>query len=136
MGKKGFAEGCFSQGFFPQKKGFYLSMEAILSMVLLVSLLAFPLPQQSSYLNDLHVFKKENDLLLLWQQQGSSLNLEQMQRDFQFAFPGLSGKIVFDGIEKPVGTGKNESIASEIAFFDGLMQRHEIKLVVFKQNSN
>ena len=107
-------------------------MEAILSMALLVSLLAFPLPQQSSYLNDLHVFKKENDLLLLWQQQGSSLNLEQMQRDFRFAFPGLSGKIVFDGIERTVGEQGNAGIASEIAFFDDLMQRHEIKLVVFK----
>ena len=114
------------------KKGFYLSAEAILSMALLVSLLAFPLPQQSSYLNDLHVFKKENDLLLLWQQQGSTLSTEQMQGDFRFAFPGLSGKIVLDGIEKPVGAGQNESIASEIVFFDGLMQRHEIKLVVFK----
>ncbi len=118
-----------------KNKGFYLSAEAILSMALLVSLLAFPLPQQSSYLNDLHVFKKENDLLSIWQMQGSSLNAGQMQGDFRFAFPGVSGKIVLDGTETTVGEGGKAGIASEIVFFDGLMQRHEIKLVVFKQDS-
>ncbi len=133
MKNKGFAEGSFSQGFFSfGKKGFYLSAEAILSMALLVSLLAFPLPQQSSYLNDLHVFKKENDLLSLWQMQGSTLSAEQMQRDFRFAFPDVGGKIVLDGIETTVGEGGKAGIASEIVFFDGLMQRHEITLVVFK----
>jgi hypothetical protein len=136
MRSKGFYSKGFLAGRACGKKGFYLSMEAILSMALLVSLLAFPLPQQSSYLNDLHVFKKENDLLSLWQMQGNTLNAEQMQGDFRFAFPGVDGKIVLDGIETTMGESGKAGIASEIVFFDGLMQRHEIKLVVFKQNSN
>lgn len=110
-----------------------MSSEAIVSMLLLIMLLSLPLPQQRNYLNDLHAFKKENDLLLLWMQQGSSLSLVEMQQDLRFAFPGRSGKILVDGKQLEIGRGHGKSIASEIVFFDSGMQKHEIRLTVFKQ---
>jgi len=117
-----------------RSNGFYLSLEAIVSMLLLTALLSHALPKEESSLNDLHVFKKENDLLLLWQLQGQGLNAGQMQLDFEFAFPEQSGKIVFNGEEIIVGKQGGEAIASEIVFFDGGIGRHEIRLIVFKQS--
>ena len=115
-------------------KGYYLSLEAIVSMALLGLLLAMPLQESKASLNDLHVFKKENDLLIIWAKQHDSLNREKALQDFKFAFPGKSAEIFFDGKKIAIGKPGLESVASNAVFFDRQMKRHEIRLVVFKQD--
>ncbi len=117
-----------------KSEGYYLSIEALVSMALLGLLLAMPLQESRASLLDLHIFKKENDLLLLWAKQYDSLGEEKMLQDFLFAFPGKSGEIFFDGKRTAIGKQGQESIASEAIFFDRQMKRHEIRLVVFKRD--
>ena len=114
-------------------KGYYLSFEAIVSLLLLGLLLAMPLQARQPSLNDLHIFKKENDLLLLWAKQGSGLTLQRMAQDFKFAFPGKSGEMFLDGERIAIGGSGRESVASKAVFFDK-GKKHGIRLVVFKQD--
>jgi len=115
-------------------EGYYLSLEAILSMALLGILLASPLPEAMPGLENLHLFKKENDLLLLWARQFDSVNERVLREDFEFAFPGKSGEITLDGKKLAVGKKGRESVSSEAVFFDRHMQAHKIRLVVFKKH--
>ena len=116
-----------------KNEGYYLSIEAIISMLLLGLLLAMPLYEGRPGLYDLHVFKKENDMLLLWARQPERLSEAQLLQDFEFAFGGKSGLIVWNGKSIAIGKGE-ESVSSKAVFFDRQMKRHEIRLVVFKQD--
>jgi len=115
-------------------KGFYLSFETIVSMALLGLLLALPMQIEQPSLNDLHLFKKENDLLLLWVKRQGLLSEEQMVEEFKFAFPGKSGEIFLDGKKLEIGKEGREAVASKAVFFDGFGKKHEIGLTVFKQD--
>ena len=115
-----------------KSKAFYLSLEAIVSMALLGLLLAMPLQTGQPSLNNLHVFKKANDLLLLWAREYDSLTEAKLLQDFGFAFPGKAGKIVWNEKTVSVGRQGQESISSQAVFFDRHGQKQKILLVVFK----
>jgi len=106
-------------------------MEAIVSLALLGLLLAMPLHENKPNLANLHAFKKENDLLLLWAKQ-PELNEAQMLQDFKFAFPGKSGLIVFGGKELAIGKQGGKSVSSKAVFFDKHLKKREMRLTVFK----
>ena len=76
-----------------KNKGYWLSFEAIISMALLGILLSMPLQESRIGLENLYIFKKESDLLLLWAKEGAP-ELKRMKADFELAFPEKSG-IVF-----------------------------------------
>ena len=114
--------------------GYWLSIEAIVSMALLATLLSMPLQENIQSFSDLHLLKKENDLLLIWAKGFERTGIEQMAVDFEEAFPGKTGVVSIDGKELAVGKKGVEAIASNAAFFDRQMQRHELSLVVFKED--
>lgn len=114
-------------------KGYYLSIEAIVSIALLGVLLALQFQQEAPGLIDLHTFKKENDLLLWWARQGELPNENGMRQDFEFAFPEKSCEIRFDGKKISIGNGNGEGIAASAVFFDRQLKAHEITLIVFRQ---
>lgn len=116
------------------EQGYYLSLEAIASLALLGSLLAMPLHNSSLDLNELHVFKKENDLLLHWAKTNASLDAKTIEQEFKFAFPGKSGKILWNGKKISIGKPGEESVGSKAVFFGKGMQKQEITLIVFKQD--
>jgi len=116
------------------EQGYYLSLEAIFSLALLGSLLAMPLHDGSPDLNDLHVFKKENDLLLHWAKTSGSLDEERIVQEFKFAFPGKSGEISWKGKKISIGKPGKESIGSKAVFFDAQTEKREMALIVFKQD--
>lgn len=128
---------CSCKNLFSAKRlnetGYYLSFEAIVSLALLGSLLAMPLHDSNTNLNDLHVFKKENDLLLHWAKT-DSLNEETIEQEFKFAFPEKSGEIFWNGKKISIGKQGKESISSKAIFFDKSLQEQEIILIVFKQD--
>lgn len=118
----------------PDKRGFWLSVEAIACLALLGMLFAAGAGLERPGFLDLHLFKKENDLLLAWAKQYSSLNEARIVNDVKFAFPGKSALVFFDGKKFSVGKAGPESVASGAVFFDKEMKRHELRLVVFKQS--
>jgi len=112
--------------------GYYLSTEAIVSLLLLGLLLSTPLHESNESLSNLHVFKKENDLLLLWAGQWPDLSEKQIVQDFEFAFPGKAGQVFWKGKTIEIGAKGEDAIASEIVFFDRFAQKQSLGIVVFK----
>ena len=113
-------------------RGFYLSLEALLSLIALTALIAIPAGQPATTLDDLYVFQKENDALKVWAAQGLP-GEEEMAGDVAFVFPGqyaelmVNGKIIAVGTPKGTGTG----ISSELHFFDSALNEHVVRLTVF-----
>ena len=118
-----------------KNKGYWLSFEAIISMALLGLLLSSPLQESRPGLENLQIFKKENDLLLLWTKE-DSLKLEGMKKDFETAFPNKSGAVYFNEEKISIGkpTGKATSTISSKVIFFRQMQKQELRIVVFKNN--
>ncbi len=112
-----------------KNKGYWLSFEAIISMALLGILLSMPLQESRPGFENLHIFKKESDLLLIWAK--SPVKFEEMKKDFEKAFPGKSGAVYFDGEKIAIGKPAGKAISSKVIFFRQ-MQKHELRLVVFK----
>lgn len=117
-----------------KEKAYYLSLEALISLSLLALLLSMPLQETSLSLNSLHVFKKESELLLFWVREWEELGEKDFVAGFEFAFPGKSGEIFLDGKKLSVGKKGLEGIANSVVFFDRKLQRHELTIVVFKQD--
>ncbi len=115
-----------------KNKGFWLSFEAIVSMTLLGILLSSPLQESIPGLENLHIFKKESDLLLLWTKE-PALELKKMEADFELAFPEKSGEIYFDNKKIKIGEPTKTTISSKVIFFRQ-MQKHELRIVVFKND--
>lgn len=113
-------------------KGFYLSLEALTSLALLGMLLAMPLQENKPGLENLHILKKENDLLTIWAKTWGEMDQARAIREFGFAFPKTGGAITLDGKKTEIGKQTGESVSSKAVFFDQHMQKHEITLVVFK----
>ena len=113
------------------KKGYYLSAESILTIALLGIMLTTPIQQTKESLMDLHIYKKENDLLMLWVKTGT-IEEKTAREGFETAFPNKSGKITMDNIEVEIGKQGKESLASGIMFVDKKLEEHELRVVVFK----
>lgn len=115
-------------------QGYYLSLEAMVSLALLGCILAMPLHGSGLDLNDLHIFKKENDLLLHWAKTGDSLDEKRIEDEFRFAFPEKSGQIHWNGKSTSIGKAGKESVSSKAVFFGKNLEKQEITLIVFKQD--
>ncbi len=115
-----------------KNNGFWLSFEAIISMALLGILLSSPLQESRPGLENLHIFKKESDLLLLWTKDDTP-ELKEIAADFELAFPEKSGAIYFDGKKIEIGEFAGKAISSKVIFFRQ-MQKHELRIVVFKND--
>ncbi|RLG18090.1 hypothetical protein DRN67_04555 [Candidatus Micrarchaeota archaeon] len=111
-------------------RGFYLSTEAIISLLLLGALLALETPKEKPGLTELHILQKENDLLRTWLLEGS-FDEKAMEQDFLALFPNSAGIISMDGKETIVGRRGSTAIASRLVFFDSALEKHEIELIVF-----
>ena len=114
-------------------KGIYLSIEATLSLLLLLAVVISEREAQEPSTQELYIFQKENDLLKLWAKKGMP-PIEEMASDFEFAFPGKSGEIGLDGELLKIGKLEYGSgaISSEIEFFNSKLGKKRVRLRVFK----
>jgi len=112
--------------------GFWLSVEAIACLALLGLLLVTGVPVERQGLLDLHLFKKENDLLLAWAKGFDGLTELEMRQMFSEAFPGKAGEIFVGRKRIVVGKPGKESVATSAKFFGKGLELHELRLVVFK----
>ena len=113
-------------------KGYVLSFEAIVSLALLAILVSMPLYENQQSLGNLQIFKKENDLLLIWAKDIENLNEERAVLDFEEAFPGKNGEIFFNGKKLAVGKKGLEAVSSNAVFFDKNLERKELGILVYK----
>ncbi|MDD5162982.1 MAG: hypothetical protein PHD95_02125 [Candidatus ainarchaeum sp.] len=113
------------------QKAFVFSLEAALSLILLSGFLLMQMPQEKKDLHELLVFQKENDLLKIWAKQ-QKFAPEEMQKDFEFAFPKAGGEIFLDGKILQIGNKTQKAIASEIYFFSSEGGETRISIKVFE----
>lgn len=101
--------------------GIHLTLEALLSLILLVLFISVPFysgEKNGKKLDGLYIIQKENDLLKVWMQE-KELNEDVLKEDFEFVFPENNGVIEING--KKLGIGKSfgtkEVISSKASFF-------------------
>lgn len=97
-------------------KGFYLSMEAIISLIILISILTVPLESERVNLMDVYIFQQENDLLKIWTIRGE-FNAGEMTSDFKFLFRGKSGIVEIGGSKITIGSDFTGNAVSSTAYF-------------------
>ncbi len=114
-----------------KNKGAYSSVEAILSLLILLAVfLSAPATQEPS-LERLYLLQKEHDLLKLWAKRGIP-SRDEMIADFEFAFPGKSGEIRVNESLTSIGKLGKEAVSAEMVFFDSKMNRVKVSVLVFK----
>ncbi len=114
--------------------GLHLSLEAIFSLIILISLLVIPIQLREQNLDELYIMQKQNDLLKVWIR-GRNLSKENLKSDFLFVFPNQKGLIEFSGEKIVIGelagfANYRKSVAVGHYLDDGLKLR-EIKLTVY-----
>ena len=115
-------------------KGIYLSFEAILSMLILVSLLIVLQGNdfnEGKKLDDLYIIQKSHDLIKVASIKGN-FNEEELAEDFEFVFNGMSGEVILNGNELLVNEKSSEAIVVEAAFFKPNLERIDVKVKVFR----
>lgn len=113
------------------KKAFVFSLEATLSLVFLAGILLVQIPPVEKDLHGLAVFQKENDLLKIWAKQ-QKFSLEQMKKDFEFAFPNVSYELAVNEEKIFSGEKTKKAIASEMIFFDSELNKITVSVSVFQ----
>ena len=111
------------------RKGFYLSLEAGISLLILVFILVAAIGVgNNTDLKELYILQKENDLLKMWAKEG--ISEKGMVSDFEFAFSGSCGFLEIDG-KKSGGNCLGNSVASSAIFVDENLQKRKVTLNVF-----
>lgn len=114
------------------ERGFYLTLEAVISFIILVMIVIAAGNVSNSKNNEIYIMQKENDLLKVWFVDGLDSELE-MVSDFEFAFPNnckileINGMIIFTSKMKCEGN----AVSSSGKFINEFLQVSEIKLTVF-----
>jgi hypothetical protein len=114
-----------------KNRAFVFSLEAVLSLILISGLLVLQMPKEKKDLHELLIFEKENDLLKIWAKQ-QKFSLEEMEKDFEFAFPGANGELLLNGKNLVIGKQAQKAIASEISFFGLDASKTSISIRVFE----
>lgn len=111
----------------------HLTMEALLSLILLVFLITVPMQGKDSgeKLGDLYIIQKEHDLMKVWFLEGN-FSTDVLVRDFEFVFPGKSGFVEVNGGKVFVGRLSSEKVVSSngVFFVDG--KRFDVSISVVK----
>ncbi|MFA5763735.1 MAG: hypothetical protein WC915_02895 [archaeon] len=107
-------------------KGFVLSFEAALTLILFsLILLSVPQPKTESF-TELIILQQENDLLKIWSKDYSPL---EMIKDIKTNFTNAS--LFIDEIQLVNGNITKNSIASEGVLLDLILIEHKVRIVVY-----
>lgn len=113
-------------------KGFYLTLEAMISFIVLVMIVIAAGNISNSKNNEIYILQKENDLLKIWFVNGLDSELEIIS-DFEFAFPNNCKSLEINGIRMFSSEMKcmGDAVSSSGTFINEVLQVSEIKLTVF-----
>ena len=114
--------------------GFYLSLEAAFSILLLFSLLLIPFTFPAHGLDELSIAQKQHDLLIVWLRE-RNFSEEELESDFNFVFSEKKGMIEFnggkiflnEGIKKPY----EKVLAEEMHFVGSNLKLQRFVLTVY-----
>lgn len=119
-----------------KNKGFYLSLEALFSLTLLILLILALPPTKATGFQDIYVAQKSHDLLKLWNHEIKSFNaftVSAMLKDFKEVFPEAEGEIKINGGEQsastdPTSTRTRVYATKGFLYIDGELQEILIEI--------
>ena len=114
-----------------KSNAFYLSSEAMLSLLVLVAVVSAAETRESDGFENLYIMQKQHDLLKIWAKKKIPM-LQEMASDFMFAFPQKSGAVGVNGVWVELGEQKGEVVCSSMNFFDSKMVQRNVSICVFK----
>ena len=105
-------------------KGIYLTVEALISFLLFVSLLLMAVPVQQESFSELIVMQKTHDVLKVWNmQKGSESNLTDLMA---MAFPNNDFDIEFDDSITGTASKGNSYVTSAYIYNQGQLKKVHI----------
>ena len=116
-----------------KNNAFYLSFEAMLSLLVLVAVVSAIETEENDAFENLYILQKEHDLLKIWAKKKIPM-LQEMASDFMFAFPKKGGKVGVNNVWVRVGKQEGEAVCSSMNFFDSKISKKNVSVCVFKQN--
>lgn len=116
------------------ERAVYFSLEVILSFILLVALIAFPLHRNEGKADELVLVQKEHDLIKVWVKE-RCFSKDEMEKDFLQNFPSNAGIIEFEGKKIFVNSTylnfKAQRISVKGFYLDGFLKVQGLSLTVF-----
>lgn len=116
---------------FESKRGFAISLEALVSLFAFFLLLsAIPQTAQSQSLEELYLLQKSNDLLKVWALK-HELSRPELLSDIAFVFPENCVVLKQNSIALNSCKPTNAFISSKARIFDDFLNLQEIELIVY-----
>lgn len=112
---------------------FVLTIEAILALLVVAAIAAFPAQTEKTDLFELLLLQKENDLLKIWLEE-ETLDENTLASDFKFVFPQLNGAIEFEGKKIEIGKQYSEaknSVSSSALFLEKDSRLSELRITAY-----
>ena len=113
------------------EKAAAFSIEAGVSLlVVMLFLLAVPLPENRKNYEVLYITQLEHDLLKAWIAE-KDFSLDEMEKDFLFVFGETPGTVELNGRSITIGKSKGNAVSNEAVFFDSEGKKIELRVSVF-----
>lgn len=106
-------------------------MEAAVSLLLFSAAVLALQPPPAKSLSDLYVLQKENDLLKIWVKE-AKFEIQEMEKDFLFSFPGRHGFVSINGKTFEAGTPENARECGDFAVSQAFFLDENLKKTVLR----
>jgi len=108
-------------------KGFVLSMEAVLSLILFSLLFVSITPSPQISFKELIALEQANDLLKVW---SSNFEVNELKSDIEFMF-NKNVTLKLDEIVIVESNLKNESISTSAKILDKNLKERNVELIIY-----
>ncbi|MEW6294801.1 MAG: hypothetical protein AB1467_00715 [Candidatus Diapherotrites archaeon] len=116
------------------EKAAYFSLEVLLSFILLIGIIAFPVHRSEAGTDELVLVQKEHDLIKVWVKE-RNFSKEEIEKDFLQNFPSNAGLIEFEGRKIFVNSKhlnlKGQKVSVKGFYLDDSLKVQELRLTVF-----
>jgi hypothetical protein len=113
------------------RNGFHFTFEAAITLLFVLSFIAllhFPQPYN---MDSLLLKQKQHDLLSVWLI-SRNFNIEEMEKDFLFVFPGTGGFIEINGKRREIGNESTEISIENATYLDEGMELRTVSIGVYR----
>ncbi len=116
--------------FLPAIKGFTFTLEALISLMLLVMIISIPIEENKNDLEKIYVLQKENDLIKVWIKT-KNFDEKELEKDFKKMFPFQKGEIIINGKKTEIKGKKGENeIKSNGFYYENELKKISVKVFI------
>jgi len=113
-----------------KEKGFNFTLEALISLMILIAVISVPIEKNSADLEKIYVLQKENDLIKVWIKT-KKFDEKEMKEDFKKMFLFQKGEIIVKEKKIEINGEKGLNELKTNGFYFEKEQVKEISVKVF-----